>query len=254
MGGEQVDVLPMAGLQVLQAARGYRYTLDPLLLSGFCHIRKGERVVDLGTATGIIPLILAACSEAERIVGVEVQQALAERARRNVALNRLEGRIEIVAGDVRALGRGDKGGGLFDVALSNPPYRQLLRGRVAPNGERAACRHELHGGIGDFLQAAARLVRSRGRVYLVFLAERLAEVLSEMRALHVEPKRLRMVHSDSRSAAHLVLIEGRKDGRPGLEVEAPLVLYAGGVYTQDVVDLLGIAAPTTGQFAGRIGG
>jgi len=235
MDDDKIDDLPVGGLKMLQSRIGYRYTLDPFLLSAFCQVRLGERVVDMGTGSGIIPLLLSVTTAAESICGIEVQPLLAERARQNVALNGLQAKIGILETDLRYLDANEAlPAAKFDVVLSNPPYRPTGHGRLAPDVERAACRHELHGGLDDFLQAAGRLLRSKGRFYLIFIAERLPELLAEMQRLRLEPKRIRFVHSAHDKRAKLALVEGRKDGRPGVTIEPPLLIYENGSYTSEV--------------------
>ena len=220
---------------MIQAKSGYRISLDPFLLVDFAVIRDGSTVIDLGTGSGILPLLVAATTKTASVVGVELQESLFDRALRNVELNGLVGRVDVRKLDVRDI---VKGRSLevesFDVVVTNPPYRTSLAGRVASNVERAICRHELNGSIRDFLRAAGWLVRQGGSVNVVFLAERLPELLREMQFIGLEPKRLCMVHSDREREAHLVLVEARKGGRPSLKVLAPLYIYAEGEYTEEI--------------------
>jgi tRNA1Val (adenine37-N6)-methyltransferase len=223
-------------MKILQSPDGYRYSLDPFLLSGFAAIPATARVADLGTGSGILPLLLARAGKGRAFVGFEVQAELAARAAQSVALNGREGVIRIVQADLRAL-PGEFGAGCFDAVVTNPPYRKPSSGRVAPGGERGAARHELAGGLSDFLRAAALLLNNRGHFFIVYLAERLAELLDEMRAFRLEPKRLRTVHARSGDAAKLVLVEGRKNAGPGLIVAAPLIIYREGrgrEYTEEM--------------------
>ncbi|GAB6082635.1 methyltransferase [Desulfuromonas carbonis] len=222
-----------AGLGLIQARKGYRFSLDPLLVVTFADFKKGDRVADLGTGSGVIPLLVARRCASTRVVGIEVQADLADRARRSVALNQMTGQITIVAGDLRQ-SQPELPSQSFDVVLANPPYRRPGSGRVAPGVERAAARHELAGGLEDFLAAAARLLRDGGRFYLVFLAERLAELFVSMRQHQLEPKRLRSVHGRSGDPARMVLVEGRKRGGAGLVIEAPLFIYDGEEYSAEV--------------------
>jgi tRNA1Val (adenine37-N6)-methyltransferase len=235
---ETLDELQLGGLKIIQKKEGYRFSLDPVLLSAFAVIREGERVTDLGTGSGIIPLLLARKTAASLILGIENQPSLAQRARRNVVLNNLEERVQILEADVRHLpsSLGDQS---FEVVLSNPPFRRNGTGRTALLAERAAARHELSGGICDFLHAAAFLLKDGGRVYLVYLAERLAELLAAMRQEQLEPKRLRCVHSRRGEDARMVLVEGRKRGRCGLRVETPLIVYEGEGYSSEVLSIYG---------------
>lgn len=235
---ETLDAVRAAGLQLLQGRNGYRFSLDPVLLCAFARVKAGERVADLGTGSGIIPLLLARKTPAERIVGVEIQPSLADRARRNVRLNGLEARVQIVEGDVRHLGKG-LAPETFQVVLANPPYRRVESGRKAPDAERAAARHELAGGLEDFLRAGAALLREGGRFYTIYLAERLTELLAGMSHQRLEPKRLRCIHSRSGEKARMVLVDGRKGGRPGLEVEPPLFVYGEKGYSAEVLRIYG---------------
>jgi tRNA1Val (adenine37-N6)-methyltransferase len=211
---------------ILQARDGYRYSLDPLLLCAFATIPANARVADLGTGCGVMPLLLAQQRKGRKFVGIELQPELAARAAASVRLNGLEDTVRIICADIRALPAELAEG--FDVVLANPPYRRAASGRVAPGAERAAARHELAGGLADFLRAAAVLLSHNGRCCVVHLAERLVELLEQLRACRLEPKRLRLVHSRVGAAAKLVLVEGRKDARPGLTVEAPLIVYGEG--------------------------
>lgn len=191
---------------------------------------------DLGTGSGVIPLLLAGRTDAKRIIGIEVQPAAADRARRSVALNRMEERIEIIEGDIREL-MGRLSPQSFDVVLTNPPYRPPGSGRQAPVGERAAARHELAGGLADFLSSAAFLLNNGGRFYIVYLADRLAELLAGMRERRLEPKRVRCVHGRAGEGARMVLVEGRKGARAGLQLESPLFVYEGERYSAEVLKI-----------------
>lgn len=235
---ETLDDLRAGGLKIIQSRKGYRFSLDPVLLCGFAKVGKGENVVDLGTGGGVIPLLLARRTEAQRLVGVEIQPSMADRARRSVRLNGLEGRVTILEGDLRRIGE-ILPSGAFDAVVANPPFRRGGTGRHALGEERAAARHELAGGIDDFLRAAARLLKRGGRLYVVFLAERLAELLEGMRRQRLEPKRLRCVHSRPGEEARMVLVEGRLGGKGGLVAEAPLHIYEGDGYSAEVLALYG---------------
>ena len=227
----------MPRLDIRQPAAGYRHSVDPLLLCAFATIGAADRVADLGTGCGVIPLLLAGRGKGREFVGIEVQEGLAAQAAANVSGNGLAGRVTIVPADLRELPAGIAPAS-FDVVLANPPYRAPGRGRLSPGAERAAARHELAGGLDDFLAAAARLLGHGGRCALVLIPERLVELLAALRAQRLEPKRLRLVHSRPGRPACLVLVEGRKGGRPGLEVEAPLVIYgegAGRDYSEEML-------------------
>jgi tRNA1Val (adenine37-N6)-methyltransferase len=235
---ETLDELRPGGLRILQNKAGYRFSLDPVLLCAFARIGQGETVCDLGTGCGIIPLLLARTSAAESIIGVEVQAEMADRARRGVLLNRLQGQVTILHRDLRAV-RTYLAAESCQVVLSNPPYRRPHSGRRSPRGERARARHELCGGLKDFLACAAWLLGTGGRFYMIYLAERLTDLLAGMRQVGLEPKRLRCVHSRIGDPARLVLVEGRRGGGPGLSVEPPLWVYDGDGYSSEVRAMYG---------------
>jgi tRNA1Val (adenine37-N6)-methyltransferase len=224
MNDETLDTIFGGKLRLFQSRSGYRFSLDALLLGHFITLRKRDRVIDFGTGNGIIPLVLARLHSQVSITGVEFQPAMAERATRNVELNGLESRIRIQQGDVRRVD-GVAPPASFDVAVSNPPYRRLGSGRISANDEKQISRHEIHGELEDFLGAAAYLLRTKGRISLIYLPERAVDLLSSMRRRRLEPKRLRMVHSRPDTAASLLLVEGIKDGRAGMEILPPLIVY-----------------------------
>src|ERR1044071_2224500 len=236
--GETMDALFNGRLTLYQSRPGYRFSLDALLLADFATIRSGDRVVDLGTGNGVVPLVLADLHPTIRVTGVELQRSLLERARRNVAANQLESRVEIIAGDVRRWGK-IAAPASFDAAVCNPPYRRAGSGRLNPDAERQLARHEVSGGLQEFLAAAAFLLRAKGRMALVYPALRAVDLLAGMRHAGIEPKRLRLVHSFATAPASLLLAEGVKGGRGGLEVVGPLAIYRQGKeYSEEVASLI----------------
>jgi len=239
---ETIDTFYDEKVKLVQARNGYRYSLDPVLLADFVTLHDRERSLDLGTGCGVLPLLLARRSPSLHVIGWELQPQMVERARRGVELSAMTGQISIVQADLREHRR-LAAAGSFGLVVSNPPYRSQGTGRIAPDGERAAARHELAGGLGEFLAAAGWCLRSGGRFAIVYLADRLSELLVGMAAVGIEPKRLRVVHSRRAAVGRIVLVEGRKDGRPGLEVESPLYIYRengeGSGYTDEVLRMYG---------------
>lgn len=221
---ETLDLLMPGKLQLLQSKDGYRYSIDTILLARFVRVNPGCRILDLGTGNGVLPLLLARISAAQTLCGVELQQGQAERARRNVVLNNLQDRVTIIQGDVRRIDQLCPAA-TVDLVVTNPPYRAVASGRIAPDSERAAARHELAGTLKDFIAAANWSLVRGGRFGIVYLAERLQLLLASLTEAGIEPKRIRMVHPYPDASARLVLLEACKGGRPGLEVEKPLVLY-----------------------------
>jgi len=235
---ETADALFNGRLTLYQSRAGYRFSLDALLLADFATIRSGDRVVDLGTGNGVVPLVLADRHATIRVTGVELQKSLLERARRNVAANGLEKRVEIIAGDVRRRSE-IAAPASFDAALCNPPYRKAGSGRLNPDAERQLARHELSGDLKDFLAAGSFLLRAGGRMALVYPVLRAVDLLAGMRGAGIEPKRLRLVHSFAATPAALALVEGVKGGRGGIEALAPLTIYRRGKeYTDEVAAVI----------------
>jgi tRNA1Val (adenine37-N6)-methyltransferase len=226
-------------VKILQKAKGYRFSIDAVILGHHIPLKDMQLGVDLGTGCGIIPLILAHRSSSARLYGVEIQKDLADLASRNVRLNHMEDRITIVHGDMRDF-RAYLEPGVVDVVFSNPPYRKVLSGRINPDSERAVARHEIKGTLSDVVSVAEKLLRPSGRLWVIYPAERIADLLAQMRAFRLEPKRLRLVHSRLNLDAELVLAEGRKQGRPGLKVVPPLVVHKeDGGYTEEIKEMIG---------------
>ena len=223
--GETLDALFRGRMVIFQRKRGYRLSLDAVLLARFIELKGGERVVDLGAGNGVIALLLALLHPSARVVGLEVQETMVERALRSVRLNRLEGRVEISRGDVRFLKKSFAPES-FDAAVSNPPYLRPKSGRTNPDPERHIARHEVEGSLSDFLHGGSYLLRRGGKMSLVYPAVRVADLLVGMREVGVEVKRLRWVHSSTDGPATLVLVEGVKGGGSGLKVLPPLVVYS----------------------------
>lgn len=235
---ETLDALGYGELQIIQPQQGFRFSIDPVLLAGFAQSKAGETWIDLGCGSGVLPLLLASREVGLRITGVEIDPDSAERARRNVVLNKLETQIDIIQGDLRELRKTHRAQSC-DVIVSNPPYRRPENGRISAGVDRAIARHELHGNLDDFLEASRYLLKNGGRFYAIYLAERLPELLHKMSAKKIEPKRLRCIHPRRTNDANLVLIEGRRSGRPGLTIATPLFLYEGENYSEEVRMLAG---------------
>ena len=236
--GETQDALFEGRLKVLQKKCGYRFSIDAFLLARFAKPRPMDRIIDLGTGCGIIPLILTFRHKVKKVIGVEMQPSLADLARRNVALNRLSARIKIWEKDLKSL-EGKNGRGTFDLVLSNPPYRKVGAGRVNPRLEKAVARHEITATLEDVIRTAGDLLKEKGRLIMIYPASRAADLIEQMRKFHLEPKRLQFVHSHPRDEARLLLLEGLKEGRAQVRVLPPLFLYDSmGKYTPEAQELL----------------
>lgn len=221
---ETLDTFFNGKLQIIQKKKGYRFSIDAVLLSQFIKIRKNERVIDLGTGCGILPFLLSHTTNGHSFVGVEIQKGLAECAKKNVVLNHLEDRISILKQDFREL-KGTFPPGSFDVALSNPPYRKFRTGRINPSLEKAIARHEIKGTLEDLISIVSYLLPPKGRCYLIFPALRIVDLLVVLRGEKLEPKRLQFVHPRMGEEAKFILIESIKTSGVELKLMEPLILH-----------------------------
>ena len=221
-------------IRVMQNRRGYRFSIDAVLLAYQAKPRAQEKILDLGTGCGIISLIMASRRTDLKIYAVEVQRELADLAATNVRQNRLQGRIDVLCMDMKLLTQ-KMTAGSFDLIVSNPPYHRTGSGRINPDAQRAVARHEIKASLVDVLQTTRRMLRTAGRFVTVYTAERTTDILSQMRDEQIEPKMVRMVHSTQDTEARLILVEGIKGGRPGLKIAPPLIVYdENGGYTAEV--------------------
>ena len=235
---ETMDTLFQGKLKFFQSRRGYRFSLDAILLAYFATVKANEKIADLGTGNGVIPLVLAYRVPLSSILGVEVQAELAERARRNVEVNSADNFIQICKGDVRAIAQ-LAAPESFDAVLCNPPYRKPSSGRLSPSTERKIARHEIMGTLHHFLEAGRYLLKADGRMSLIYPAVRCIDLLQGMRDAGLEPKRLRIVYSCKDAEASLILAEGVKGGRSGAKIMAPLFIYERGkTYSAEVAAML----------------
>lgn len=237
--GERVDDLERSGYRIIQDPSRFCFGMDAVLLSGFARVRRGERVLDLGTGSGIIPILLEAKTEGEHFTGLEIQPEMADMAARSVALNRLREKIDIVQGDIKEASR-LFGRASFDVVTSNPPYMDGGAGITNPDEPRAVARHEILCTFDDVAREASRLLRTGGRFYLVHRPRRLAELIVTLRSRGLEPKRIRMVHPFADREANMVLLEAVRGGRPLMKVEAPVIVFREpGVYSDELKSVYG---------------
>lgn len=238
MAGETSDQLRGYNLVLAQPASGYRFSLDPLLLAGFVGAGGSGRCLDLGTGSGILPLLLARRGWQGELLGVEFQPEMAALAERNARENGLVTQVRIIVADILDLG-GEVAAGSCDLVVCNPPFRVRGSGRVSPHSGRDLARHESTATLGDFLAVARRLVRTRGRICFVHLAERLGEFLAAAATLQLVPLRLQLVHGSAQAGARMFLVELSKGRRGALHVLPPLLVHAAdGSYTAEVAALL----------------
>ena len=237
-GDRTLDALFNGQLRILQGRKGYRFSLDAVLLATFASPRGAEKVVDLGAGSGVVSLILAKLHPNLAVTGLEIQETMVTWAQKSARLNQLESRVTILQCDVRRIAKVLPPGGA-DLVVCNPPYRKPTSGRISPNKEKRIARHEIAGSLIDFVRAGAYLLPMNGRMVVIYPASRTVDLLGTMRPAKIEPKRLRMVHSFAGSEASLVLVEGVKGGRNGIEVHAPLIIYEKGKqYGAEVASIL----------------
>jgi tRNA1Val (adenine37-N6)-methyltransferase len=221
-------------LHVTQDASGYRFSIDAIVLASHTDVRSGERLLDLGTGCGIIPLILTYRNPNITAFGIEIQEDLAELAILNVKANHMQNRITVLRQDMRDL-KPDMISGPVDLVVCNPPYRKPNSGRLNPDAQRAIARHELKVSLADVLQTARRMLRTAGRFVTIYTAERIVELLSQMRTEGVEPKFMRSIHSQLDTEAKLILVDGVKGAQPGARLGPPLIIYdTDGEYSKEV--------------------
>lgn len=236
---ERLDELHRNGYYIIQDPRRFCFGMDAVLLSGFAKAKKGERALDLGTGTGIIPILMEAKTEGEDFTALEIQEESADMARRSVLYNHLEHKINIVTGDIKdASAR--FGASSFDIITTNPPYMIGEHGVSSASDAKAIARHELLCTLDDILRESARLLRPGGRFYMVHRPFRLAEIFCKMVEYKIEPKRMKLVYPYVDKEPNMVLIEGLRGGKSRLTVEKPLIVYKEpGVYTDEIYEIYG---------------
>lgn len=228
------DSLFNGSIRVKQHESGYRFSLDAVLLAQHARPGPDHSVLDLGTGCGIIPLILAYRYPKIKVYGVEVQTELADIAMLNIVENHMEDRITIYCEDLKRL-KQKMTSGPVDLVVTNPPYRKVESGRLNPDQQRAVAKHELKATLFDVVDTARRMLRTSGRFVIIYAAERMVDVIIQMRSAGIEPKYIRMIHSSRQANAKLILVEGKKGGRHGITVGPPLMIYRkNGVYSDEV--------------------
>ena len=237
--GERVDDLERCGYKIIQNTEKFCFGMDAVLLSGYAFAKQGEKVLDLCSGNGIIPILMAAKTKAERIVGIEIQKDVADMAKRSVALNGLSDRVNILAADIKDTEEYLQAG-VFDVVTCNPPYMIESHGIKNPDSPRAIARHEIMCTFDDVARIAARMLRPGGRFYLIHRPFRLTDIFETLTKYSLEPKRMKMVHPYVDRDPNMVLIESGLGKRRRLTVERPLIVYeAPNCYTKEIYDIYG---------------
>ena len=241
--GERLDELQRKGYCIIQDPTRFCFGMDAVLLADFAKAKRGEQVLDLGTGTGIIPILMEARYENAQYTGLEIQEESADMARRSVSYNDLDEKVKIVTGDIKDASK-IFGASSFHVVTTNPPYMIGTHGENSPSQAKAIARHEVLCTLDDVLRESARLLRQGGRFYMVHRPFRLAEIMSKMVQYKIEPKRMRLVYPYIDKEPNMVLMEGLKGGKSRMTIEAPLIVYKEqGVYTDEIYHIYGMNKP-----------
>lgn len=223
--GERLDDLQLSGYYIIQDPKRFCFGVDAVMLTDFARVKPGEQVLDMGTGTGVIPILLSAKTAGQHFTGLEIQPESADMARRSVAYNRLEDKVEIITGDIKEAAKLFKPAS-FDVITTNPPYMVNEHGLKNTADAKTIARHEILCTLDDILRESAKLLKeSKGRFYMIHKPFRLAEILTKMCQYKIEPKRIRFVHPYIHKEPTMVMIEGLKGGKSRVSVEPPIVMY-----------------------------
>ena len=237
--GERFDDLQRNNYKIIQHAGRFCFGMDAVLLSGFAKIKPGSRVLDMGTGTGIIPILLEAKTEGKHFTGLEIQEESADMARRSVAVNGLSHKIDIVVGDIKEASS-IFAASSFDAVVTNPPYMINEHGLVNPAEEKAIARHEIKCTLEDVVREGAKVLKPSGHFFMVHRPYRLAEIFVVLKKYKLEPKRMKLVHPYTDKEPSMVLIEACKGGKPSLKVEPPVIIYKeDGTYSDEITEVYG---------------
>ena len=235
---ERIDDLEYKGLKIIQNTEGFCFGIDSVLLSDFAkELRNNSKVLDLGTGTGILSILLTEKTNLKEIYGIEIQEEVADMARRSVMLNNLEDKIEIINKNIKDLKEIFENN-TFDSIVTNPPYKKLETGKTNERLNKFISRHEVTANLEDFIKISVDLLKDKGTLYMVHRPERLAEIIYILKKYKLEPKKMRFVHSNSEQEPKLVLIKAVKNAKEFLKVEKPLFVYnKNGNYTDEILEI-----------------
>lgn len=236
---ETLDDLQLKGICVIQKKDAFRFGVDAVLLANFAKVKRGARVIDLCSGTGIIPFILAGKTDADSIIGIEIQEPMVDMAKRSVKFNKLEEKLEFINKDLKDI-KFLKGLPKVDVVTVNPPYKLKNSGIINERDENAIARHEICCTLEDVIKASKAVLKDNGRLYMIHRPDRLADIICIMRQYKIEPKLIRMIQPNFKKAPNMVLIEGQNNGGTFLKWEAPLYIYnIEGGYTEEIDRIYG---------------
>jgi tRNA1Val (adenine37-N6)-methyltransferase len=231
----------ISNVKLFQSRKGYRFSVDALLLANFVNLKKAGIIGDLGAGSGIVGILLAKKYPDARVTLFEIQDSLAVLAEKNVALNNLRDKVTVMKADIKKLKLFDSSFAVrhpFDLLVSNPPFRRLKSGRISEGEEKAIARHEIKLQLHDLINAASSLLKAKGRLCIIYHPSRLTELFDILKKKRLEAKRLRFVHSNMSSEAKMVLLEAAQEGRSGVKVDKPLYIYRDdGSYTDEVMGI-----------------
>ena len=235
---ERIDDLEFKGLQIIQNEKGFCFGIDSVLLSDFAkNIKRGSKVLDLGTGTGIIPILLCGKTELKEVIGVEKKKEVSNMAKRSSILNNLQDRFKVINENILSLNNLYKKQ-TFDVIVTNPPYKRKSTGIVNEEEKKIISRHETTANLEDFIKISRDLLKDKGEFYMVHRPERLVDILSLLRYYKIEPKEIRFVYSNINKQPKLILIKGIKNAKPFLKVNKNLYIYdENGNYTEEILEI-----------------
>lgn len=235
---ERIDDLEYKGLKIIQDKFGFCFGIDAVLLSDFAKdIKNNSIVMDLGTGTGILPILLSKKTKLQKIYGIEIQNEVADMANRSVMLNNLEEKVEIINSNIKELENIFEKNSI-DSIVTNPPYKKLNTGEINDNEKKLISRHEITATLEDFIFISSRLLKDKGSFYMVHRPERIVDILYELRKHKLEPKVLRTIHSNINKEPCLILIKAIKNTKPYIKYGRPIYIYKeNGEYTEEILKI-----------------
>ncbi|MDO5557138.1 MAG: tRNA1(Val) (adenine(37)-N6)-methyltransferase [Clostridia bacterium] len=235
---ERIDDLEYKGLKIIQNKDGFCFGIDSVLLSDFAkEIKNNSKVVDLGTGTGIVSILLCGKTKLSEVIGIEVQKNVAHMAEKSSKLNNLQDRFKVININIKQIDE-LRMNNSFDAVVTNPPYKKIDSGGKNENKAKLISRHEIEGDLSDFIITAQKLLKENGCLYMVHRPERLAEIIVKLRQRNLEPKKIRFIHSREDSQAKMVLIKAVKGGKEFTEIDKPLIIYKkDGSYSEEILKI-----------------
>lgn len=238
LNDETIDDLGIKDYRIIQKKEGFRFGVDGVLLGNFAEVKKGDKVIDLCSGTGIIPFIIAGKKEPEKITGLEIQKEFVEMAERSSALNSLKGKVEFIEGDLKNL-KLLEGMGKFNAVTVNPPYKQADSSLLSLNEKERIARFEIECNLEDVIKASKILLKDNGKLFMVHRPERMADIFETLRKYKIEPKKIRFVHPDIHKAPNIILVEAQNFGGKFLKILPPLYVYENGEYSKEINKIYG---------------